>query len=91
MNYSFENDTLTVQSVAKVDLAFFYGVTPRQFRNEISDHITINSSNRYTAEEVKKIFKFFGSIPTKADCERAKERISNYLSREKMRIMRYKS
>lgn len=80
MEYKFDSKgNLLPQVVKKCDLAFFYGVTPRQFRNEIENFISVQQTWNYTTQQVERIFKHFGSVPSRADVERAQPRIQEYL------------
>lgn len=81
MNYSFdEKGNLLPQTIKKSHLAFFYGVCPRQFRKELENVMTIHVGWSYSTKEVEKIFKHFGSVPSKADVERAISKIKEYTS-----------
>jgi hypothetical protein len=91
--YAFSNDTpsgiLLPQRIRKSDLAFFYGVTPRQFRRELSE-VTYCTPYKhyYSLNEVEKIFKCFGPV-SRADVENAKTAIEKYLSCKKQENLQY--
>ena len=75
---TFIEGILQAQRMPKCDLAFFYGLTPRAFRDQIANFTRTTAYSRYyTAEEVAKIFARLGYI-TEDDVTNAQTRIRNY-------------
>ncbi len=88
--YSFDdNGNLLPQRIRRCHLAFFYGVTPRQFRRELDDIMYVEPFRRYySVKEVEMILKHLGQV-TEADVHNAQKEIDNYLAKEKARLSKY--
>lgn len=81
--YIFIGGILQPQRIKKYELAWFYGVSPRQFRRELELFCFSKPKSRYyTAKETEIIFKHLGELTT-ADVEGAKENIADYLFSER--------
>lgn len=68
--FSFDSqNNLLPCMIYKSELAEIYGVTLRQLRRELSNHVTLNRKHRFSAAEVKRIFDILGT-PTRWDVEK---------------------